>query len=274
MKTGMLAVVVAGGLAAGAAADVAVYGADVSKTSSLLHAGDRELVSIGFAGVSTVMGGSDFTRWADGRLTNNVGTYGWNDLLSRDMNSGGNAYSANPDRADNASLMPAEGQGKGSLRDVFGSFQGYKNLSWIIDGEDAGSYTLDLFYAEGQRLNSDGDGATAEISVLERGGNSDFMVYGIRADHSLTAGVLVQRSQMRSTGWTLDTLEIAGAQQVTAVGISLADSWDGLIGVRIGVIGSYNGPDIVAVGSLATVPAPAGLAVLGLGAAAGLRRRR
>lgn len=274
MLKGLIVIVAAGSIAGAASAGYNIYGADTAKTSTVMHGGDRELRSLGFSGISTIMGDANFRQWENGSLTNNVGTYGWNDLLRRDMNTSGNAYSANPDRADNSSLMPAEGLGKGSLRDVFGSFNGYKNMSWIIDGEDAGSYTLDLFYGAGMHLDSDADASTAELTVLERGGNSDFKVYGIRADHSVTSSITISRSQMRNTGWTLDTLEIGGAQQVTAVGISFDSSWDDLIGVRIQATSNFNGPDIVAVGSGMAVPAPGALGVLGLGSLAALRRKR
>ena len=266
--------IAAGSIAAGASAGIVTVGADSTKTGFIMHGGDREVTSLGFAGSTALMSGSSFTQWKSGRITNNIGTYGWNDLMTRDMSTSGNSISANPDRADNASFMPGEGANKGTLRDVFGEFNGYKNMSWIIDGEDAGSYTLDLFYGAGQFLNSDADDATMEISVLERGGNSDFRVYGIYADGSLTSGIFVNRSQTSRVGWTLNTLEIGDSQQVHGVGISFDDSWDGLIGVRIETTSRFNGPDIVAVGSGAAVPTPGSLAVMGLGVLAAGRRKR
>lgn len=267
-------VIAAGMICSVASAGITTAGADSSKTASMMHAGDREIVSLGFAGSTNLMSGSSFTQWQSGRLINNVGTYGWNDLITRDMNTGGNSFSANPDRADGSSAMPGEGTNKGTLRDVFGAFNGYKNMSWIIDGEDAGAYTLDLFYEAGKFLNSDNDASTMELSVLERGGNSDFKVFGIFADGSLTSGILINRNQTARVGWTLNTLEIGDAQQVHGVGISFDDSWDNLVGVRIQTISSYNGPDIVAVGSGAAVPAPASLALMGLGLVTAGRRKR
>jgi hypothetical protein len=277
MKT--MTTILAAGTAIGAAAmanaGIVTVATDSSKTAFTMHGGDREVRSLGFAGSSNLMNGSSFTQWTDGRLVNNIGTYGWTDPISRDMNTAGNAISANPDRADNASLMPGEGSSTGTLRDVFGPFNGYKNMSWIIDGEDAGSYTMDLFYGAGKFINSDADDTTMEISVLERGGNSDFKVFGIYADGSLTSGIFVNRNQTARVGWTLDTLEIGSAQQVHGVGISFDDSWDGLVGVRIQTTSRYNGPDIVAVGSVAAVPTPGVAAVLGAaGFFTGRRRTR
>lgn len=274
MLKNVILTIAAGSLASAATAGITVVAADSAKTATIMHGGDREVRSLGFSGVSAIQDNSNFLQWESGVLTNNVGTYGWNDLIRRDMSTSGNAYSANPDRADNASAMGGEAQGKGTLRDVFGSFNGYKNMSWIIDGEDAGSYTLDLFYGAGKFLNSDNDSNTVELSVLERGGNSDFKVYGIKANGSLTSAITINRNQTARVGWSIDTLEISGAQQVHAVGISFDDTWDGLIGVRIQATSNFNGPDIVAVGSARPVPTPGSLALMGLGALAAGRRRR
>lgn len=273
MKTAMI-VLAAASVASVASAGIVTKAADSSKTASLMHGGNRELTSLGFSGVSNLMGGSNFTQWTDGRLINNIGTYGWNTPVPRDMNTSGNSVSGNPDRADSASLLTGEGSGTGRLSDVFGSPLGYKNMSWIIDGEDSGGYTIDLYYGPGKWINSDNDNNTMEISVLERGGNSDFNVYGIKADGSYTSAIFVSRSQTARVGWTLDTLEIGGAQQVHGVGISFDDSWDHLIGVRIEAKSNFNGPDIVAVGSTCAVPTPGSLGVLAAGATLGLRRRR
>lgn len=250
------------------------YGVQSSKTSSVLHGGNRELKTIGFTGSSTLWNGSNFLNWRDGSLTNNAGFHGWNDAIRRDMNTSGNAYAANPDRADNASPFAGEGMGTGTLSEVFGSFNGYKNMSWIIDGEDAGSYTLDLRFAAGQFLSADANADTVELAILERGGNSDLRIFGIFADGSLTGPIVMNRSSTGATGWTLDTLEISGAQSVKGVGISLDASWTNLVGFRFQNISSYNGPDIVAVGTSTLVPTPGSLALMTLGGLIGMRRRR
>ena len=94
------------------------------------------------------MTGADFLL--DRRIpTNNSGTYGWNALVPRDVN-GVNVYTGQPDRSDSSAPLPAEAAKKGSLNDVFGSFNGYKNMSYIIDGEDNGARCMDLLYAPGQ----------------------------------------------------------------------------------------------------------------------------
>lgn len=265
-------------LAMSASAAPTIYKATSAGTTSVLHGGNRELTNLAFSGTSSTMTGADFLRWNDGSLTNNSGTYSWTSLVPRDMNSA-NVYTGNPDRADGASPMTGEGANKGTLKDVFGSFNGYKNMSYIIDGEDNGAYHFDLLFAPGNVLNADVSSSTVELSILERGGNSDFNVYGIKADGSLTAAMFVGRAQGGNVGWSLDTREIDGAQTVSGFGISLDASWLNLKGVRIEAKNGFNGPDIVAVGVAATsppplVPTPATLGLLGLAGATGLRRKR
>ena len=261
-----------------------IYAAKSAATTSVLHGGDRELLTLGFTGTTSSMTGADFLRWTGGSLTNNAGTYGWNDLVPRDVN-GANVYTGNPDRADSSTPMPGEAAKKGTMRDVFGEFNGpnpYKNMSYIIDGEDSGAYRFDLLFGSGALLSADANASTVELSILERGGNSDFNVYGIKADGSLTSALFVGRGKGASVGWTLDTLEIGGAQTVFGFGISLDASWQNLKGVRIEALGNFNGPDIVGVGVVAAspppiVPAPASLALLGitaLGSGRGRRRDR
>ncbi|MBY0112762.1 MAG: hypothetical protein K2Y21_08070 [Phycisphaerales bacterium] len=255
-----------------------IYAANAGTTSSTLHGGNRELNRLGFVGTSSSMTGADFLRWNDGKLTNNAGTFGWTDLVPRDVNSA-NVYTGNPDRADGSTPLPTEAAKKGSMKDVFGSFNGYKNMSYIIDGEDNGAYCFDLLYGNGHTISADGSASTVELSILERGGNSDFNVYGIRADGSLTSAMFVSRSKGGKVGWNLDTLEIAGAQDVYGFGISLDSSWTNLKGFRIEAKNGFNGPDIVAVGTGATlppplVPAPGALGVLGLGSVIAMRRQR
>lgn len=91
--------------------------------------------------------------------------------------------------------------------------------------------------------------------------------------------MFVGRGRGGKVGWTLDTLEIGGAQNVVGFGISLDASWTNLKGFRIEAKNGFNGPDIVAVGTGVTVPpplipSPGALGVLGLGGLVAMRRRR
>lgn len=249
-------VAVVGLAAASASASPVFYSVDSGKTSSTLHGGDRELNSIGFSGNSTIWDGTHFLNFRDGSLTNNIGTYGWNASIPRDMSVSGNGMSANPDRADAATAFVSESSHAGTLREVFSSFRGYKNMSYLIDGEDTGAYTLDLRFQSGLVLNSDANPGTIELTILERGGNSDLQIQGILANGSLTSPILMSRTVTGETGWTLDSMEIDGAQPVKGVGISLDPSWTGLAGFRFTATSSMNGPDIVAVGTTCPTPTP------------------
>lgn len=257
-------------LVTGTAQAATIYGASASQTSSTVDAaGNRELIKLGFVGSNTVFTDANFEYFADGRLVNNKGTYGWTDPIKRDMDPAGTVYSANPDRADLSTPFAGEASATGTLKEVFGSFgSGYKNMSYIIDGEDAGKYTLDVLLGAGGHVKVDSNPHTIELSILERGGNSDMNVYGIRADHSLTSGLFIQRNPNATVGWKLNTLEIPDNQNVVGYGVSLDSSWNDIIGYRIENIGAaFDGPDIVAIGTVdpPSVPEPGSLALIAAG---------
>lgn len=262
-------------LASGAtSASTIQYGANAAATTTTLHGGNREMNAMGFTSSPTVFTGGNFLNFTDGSLSNNIGTFGWSAPIPRDMNSSNN-NSGNPDRADSASAYTGEAGSTGTLAEVFGPFgTGYKNLSHIIDGEDNGSWTLDLLFAAGQTLSADANDSTIELAVLERGINSDFNIYGITAGRTFTAPIFVPRANVADAGWTLDTLEIDGAQHVGGVGLSLDSSWTNLIGFRIESQSAFNGPDIVAVATASPIPAPGSIALLSLGGLFAKRRRR
>jgi len=261
-------------LAGAASASVIQHGVVAGSTSTVLHGGDRELTSMGFASSSTVFSGANFLNFSGGSLSNNIGTFGWNTPIPRDM-GGQNNNSGNPDRADSASVYTGEAGHTGTLSEVFGSFStGYKNLSYIIDGEDNGAWSLDLLFAPGLTLSADSDNSTIELALVERGRNSDMLVYGLIAGGGVTQSVLVPRANLAQAGWSLDTLEIGGAQEVGAVGLSLDSSWTNLVGFRIVATSAFNGPDLVAVGTAMPVPAPGAAALAALGGLCIARRRR
>ena len=272
----MISVVSVVALQAGlASAGTAFYAANSAGTTSILHGGNRELASISFTGAANTFSGADFLNFHDGKLTNNVGTYGWNTAIPRDVN-GSNNVSGNPDRADTATAFVGEAGKTGTLREVFGDFNGYKNMSYIIDGEDNGSWTLDLRFGGSTVFNADSNLRTADLAILERGGNSDLRIRGIRADGSLTDSIMMLRGSTGATGWTLDTLEIGGPQTVVGVGISLDPTWKNLVGFRFEAAPGMNGPDLVAVGvsTSSLVPAPGSALVLGMAGTFAARRRR
>lgn len=277
MKTRLL--IAAAGLAAiaaGAAAGPVKHAATAAGTTSLLHGQDRELTSLAFATTGFTLTGADFLNFTDGSLINNAGAYGWLDPIARDVD-GSNNYHGNPDRADGSTPYAGEALATGTLAEVFGPMGGYKNLSRLIDGEDTSGWVLDLFFDPGKRLDADGDDSTVELAVLERGRNSDFNIYGLTVGNGVTGPLFVSRNDTGPVGWSLDTLEISGAQEVGGVGISLDSTWTNLVGVRIEATGAFNGPDLIAVGTgpLRTVPAPGAAALAGLGVLTiGTGRRR
>jgi hypothetical protein len=264
--------------ASGAAhASFALYGVNSKATSTTLHGtGDRQLNQLGFVGNSTLFTDADLTRFDGGSLVCNKGPYSWADEAQRDMNTKSHGCWANPDRADVSSPFTGEAGSTGRLNEVFGSPLGYKNLSWIIDGEDNRTYTLDLHLSALNHFTVDSDPSTIEFAFLERGGNSDIAVQGITGfdDNGmpiLTPAIVITRKQTTRAGWTLNTLEIGGAQQVEGAGLSLPSEWGTLVGVRLENRKGFNGPDIVAV---AMIPTPGSAALAGLAGLLVVRRRR
>lgn len=280
-KTRVTVALAATGLLASAASAQVLHG--VSGSTTVLHGGDRELTSLNFSGASNSMSGADFARFTDGSMTTYIsgdlaGPFGWTSSITRDVSTSGNRVSGNPDRADNSTPFLGEAQKKGTLSEVFGTFRlGYKNMSWIIDGELGDTkerYTIDLFFTPGYTVTPDNDPTTVELSFLERGANSDVKITGIRADRSTTSSLFLPRQSMTYAGWKLDTLEIADKQLVVGVGVSLGSDWNELIGLRIEQFPGYNGTDIVGIGVQNTIPAPGPLAISGLAGLLLLRRRR
>jgi hypothetical protein len=249
-----------------------VYPANAA--ASVLHGGDRELLSLGFAGSPTALTGADFLRFADGVLHWDgppAQDFSWNAPVPSDLSPTGDTRPFNPDRADAASALSLESSGAGTLADVFGPFNGYKNMSRLLDGETtAQKYHVDLYFGGGFRLSADQDPTTVEVALLERGANSDVKLQGILPGGGLTAPIFVGRGAMGPQLWKLNSLEIGGEQKVVGAGVSVDSSWLNLIGLRISSHGAgYDGPDLVAV---AAIPEPATLLLLACGGVL-LRRR-
>jgi hypothetical protein len=239
--------------------------------------GDRTLDSVGFAGSGTVMTPGTISHFYDGNLQYGNKYYGWTDAAPRDMETSGNRYPGNPDRADHSSPYAGEAGKVGTLQEVFG----VNNLSHIIDGEDQDAWQIELYLTPGEEVYDDGDDTTVEFALFERGWNSRVGIRGIYetdGGRAMTSAIIVTPEDEAYAGWKLNTLEIGEEQKVAGVGISL-DSFGKDIGTRF--LGfqlfaecDFNGPDIVAVRAQNNyVPTPGAGALLGL-AGLGLGRRR
>jgi hypothetical protein len=156
-------------------------------------------------------------------------------------------------------------------------------LSSIIDTEDSGFFTFDLFF----------DKVADNVLFWERGMNSsaDIQAFDLsgKAGKVVTVGPKGPQGtktayQYSAAGYKLDTTEINGAQDVGSLGLSLSDFGltKSIAKVRITTKGSaYNGPDFKLMGTadlkaLNAKPTPEPSLALGLGAAVlvgGLRKR-
>lgn len=271
-----------------------------STASGSSTTGNRSFVQTGFVGASTTMTAADLATFQDGSLSYTDGStthnYAWNDVIPSDL-GGGSVYPQNPDRGDTATPFPGEGSGGGTLKDVFTSM----NLAYLLDGEADVAWSLELRYAAGQGVVADGDDQTMELFLLERGANSMLGVQALLYGGGVSDAVILNfRTGTGSeygvarmgglTDFSLNSLEIDGAQQVAGIGLDLGafrlTAGQAVVGYRFFVEKDaaslhYDGPDFLGfVGSVPTqavVPEPASLALATMGAVgvalASLRRR-
>lgn len=166
------------------------------------------------------------------------------------------------DRGDNASGINGENPTDANLLASLAN----NNLNNIIDGEDDNNASLNLFFAQ----------PTNRLFFFERGSNSDLMVNLINASGDLLGiEYKITRDLWRSAGYSIDTTEIIGAQDVGSHGLS----YGGLIaGIRVSSKSDYNGADFKVVGGYVDdgtrhVPTPSLLLGLGVIALKNLKRR-
>ncbi|MGI8932992.1 MAG: exosortase-dependent surface protein XDP2 [Phormidesmis sp.] len=193
-----------------------------------------------------------------GKVINSFGLINAAKIISNDVYTGGNTGGASSDIGDKATTgIKRENIDVEAITSVLNNL----NLNNIIDTEDHGSFVLDLMF----------DQAVDNIFIWERGMNSRLDIQALDANGNLIGNLLNLNSKnWNSAGFSIDTQEIDGAQEVGSIGVSLADL--GLTGGYINALRvyskgvAYNGPDFKLVGSAADVPEPS--ALLGLGAVA------
>lgn len=252
-------------LAAGAALTLAMVGAsraeafsfttnyslDGSLTGDDVWRGDILLNSVSY-------GGQTFSQFS---LVNGA------TIVHNDKFTGGNTGAASADRGkfSNDGVIVEDPTAADIVTNL-----GNLNLSSIIDGEDTGSYTLDLNF----------DRAARDVLVWERGRNSSLTLQALGAGGTLLGSAFtITEDLWGAAGFSLGTTEIDPyIQTVGSRGISAADFGlgDGLIyGVRVTAAGSLdNGPDFKVVGT--AVPEPSlvfGFGALALMGVASRRRR-
>jgi hypothetical protein len=166
------------------------------------------------------------------------------------------------DRGDNASGINVENPMDSDLLISLAN----NNLNNIIDGEDAAAGAgMKIFFNQ----------PTNHLFFFERGGNSDLTVNLINVDGSVGADYILNRGDFQDARFSIDTMEISGAQKVVSRGLRHTQN---IFGVRLTAHAGSNGPDFKVVGGyvddgVRDIPTPSLLLGLSLMAIKNLKRR-
>ncbi|WP_204106131.1 MULTISPECIES: exosortase-dependent surface protein XDP2 [Spirulina sp. CCY15215] len=207
----------------------------------------------------------------DGSIVDSFSMITSANIVANDAYTGGNSGAASADRGDNTTTgVKVENATAADLVTNLSNL----NLNNIVDTEDSGSFEIDLFF----------DKAIDNLLIWERGQNSALAVQALDENGALIGDkVVVDFRTLDKTahyaGYSIDTLEIGGAQKVNSVGLTLADL--GLTDASInsfrffseGGPDGYNGPDWKILGTQAedvSVGVPEPGTVLGLTLISGL----
>ncbi|QNH58815.1 exosortase-dependent surface protein XDP2 [Limnospira indica] len=207
------------------------------------------------------------------------------EIVYNDPFTGGNTGAASSDMGPLATVGTS--RENPTNEDIVTSL-GNNNLNSIIDGEDRGSFAINVWF----------DRRVDNLFLWERGMNSAVTVQAIdRLGNSLGNTFTIGRNNWDDAGFSINTLEIANTgnnvQRVGSRGVSLADlgldpSVRSIGGIRVSAAWSeldgpgnnrmrrdYNGPDWQVVG--AAVPEPGmifGLGAIGAGLVASNLRKK
>jgi hypothetical protein len=190
------------------------------------------------------------------------------EIIANPEFSGGNTGAASSDRGDQTHRDSLVEQGPiaedPTNADVVASL-GNLNLNSIIDTEDGGAATVDVFF----------DQPLSHFFFWERGKNSDLTVQALDRDRGLLASFKILREMWNDAGFKINTKEITDNQVVGSFGLKLEGATASIL--RLISTNESNGPDYKVVGEeLQSVPEPATLAGIGVTAAtlALVRRRK
>ncbi|MDX2065485.1 MAG: exosortase-dependent surface protein XDP2 [Fimbriimonadaceae bacterium] len=265
-------------------ANAQAYRVDGFKSSGVQN-GDRQFLSTGFTGSSVKFDQTNIGFFGDGTLRTGGKSYGWNDNVPRDVD-GSNKHLLNPDRGDKATAFSGEANGTAKLSEVFGQ----NNLGYLMDSEDSAVWTLDLKYRNGGFITANG-GVDPELLLMERGANSKLGVRAILDNGQYSNSFILdfrtdKNGMAGKTDYSIDTLEISGAQPVSAIGLGLT-AFNLAAGTKVygyqffvnqNSGANFNGPDFIGFVAARTaptpVPEPTSMAMFGLSALAFFRRKR
>lgn len=205
------------------------------------------------------------------------------DIISNTGVSAFSAGGAGADGGDEATLPSpnVDNLGTDNLSDVKAAqYLGSNNLNNIIDTEDTGAFNINVFFGESIGRSAEG---FDNLFFYERGKNSKIRVQALDAAGNLIGTAFtITENLWGDAGYSIDTLEVNGAQQVGSYGVSFAQlgldqSVDFISGIKLTALNgtganAFNGPDFkVYAGNFLgrnTVPEPT--TVLGLGSVAAL----
>lgn len=212
---------------------------------------DMAQISVNDIWLQTVSAGGMTFGQSDFSLVNRA------QVIANDAYTGGNTGAASADRGDRASGINVEDPTNADIVGVLGNL----NLNNIIDTEESGKFTMDLWFNR----------PIDRLFVWERGMNSKLMVQALDAMGAILAQSELDSSKSAYAGYDINTTEIGGRQRVGAMGLAL----NGAMTNRFRLISTgsaYNGPDFKVVG--AAVPEPMTMAGTAIAAGAFVAARR